>query len=183
MLSAHKRNAVCLSCADEQPPTKKLGFGEIIDKRDIKKWIELEPDTIEPYTKSRFVHGATHNMERWTWSNRYESIIVTFLDAGGHLISDPNCVVNDLASSNQSAEMNNFELSKAAFNEFIKNNRHNPEYIDKYVVFVHGSLYGVGNTEVELIKKVYQNIGNVDMYVGNVSKKTQTELIESPELL
>ena len=178
MLSAHKRDTACLSCAHEQHPTEKHGFVETVDKHDIKKWIDLELNI-----KSKFVHNTTHNMERWTRPNPHESIVVTFSDAARHLISDPNNVENYLALGNQSADIDDFELSKAAFNEFAKNNRHNPEYIDKYVVFVYGRLYGVGNTEVELIKKVYQNVGNVDMYVGNVSREIQTELIESPESL
>lgn len=182
-MSAYERSAACLSCVHEQPPTKKLGFVDIIDKHDIKKWIDPELDTVKPYTKPRFVRNAVHNTERWTRPSSHESIVVAFPDAARHLIPDPNGVAADLALGNQSAGMDDFELSKAAFNEFVKNNRHNPEYINKYVVFVHGSLHGVGNIEVELIKKVYQNIGNVAMYVGNVSGEIQTELIESPESL
>lgn len=178
ILSAYKNNATCTSCAHEQHPAKKLGFVETIDKHDIKRWIDLESKT-----KSRFERSTTHNMERWTEYKPHWLIVVTFPDAAESFISDPNIAANHLVRSNQTTGIDDFELSKSAFDEFFKNNRHNPEYIDKYVVFVYGRLYGIGNTEVELIKKVYQNIGNVAMYVGNVSRKTQTELIESPELL
>ena len=75
-----------------------------------------------------------------------------------------------------------FERNENAFEKFIKANLCNPKYRDKYVVFVHENLYATGNTEAELVKKVYKNFGNIDMYVSRVSQKMRLETIESPEL-
>ena len=73
-------------------------------------------------------------------------------------------------------------MNKIAFEKFAKDNMHNPEYSNKYAVFVDGCLYDVGDTEMDLVKKIYEKCGNIYMYVGNVSQKMQTGLIESPEL-
>ena len=110
-------------------------------------------------------------MERQTRPDSPEPNAASFPDAAG-------CPVPD----GRSANIDDFELCKAAFQKFVKINRHNSEYVGKYVVFVHGSLYGVGDAETELIRDVYRNVGNVAMYVGSASGEIQTELIESPEL-
>ena len=74
-----------------------------------------------------------------------------------------------------------FEKSKAAFEKFVKNEADNPKYYGKYIVFVDGNKYDVGDTEIELIKKVYQNIGNTDMYVGRISQEIPIRSIKSPK--
>ena len=43
-------------------------------------------------------------------------------------------------------------------------------------------MYAVGDTGTQLIKKAYENFGNVDMYVGNVYRGMEMVLIESPEI-
>ena len=72
--------------------------------------------------------------------------------------------------------------NKDAFENFVKNNVHNPQFSGKYVVFVDGCLQGVSDTEIDLVKKIYKKFGNIEMYVGCVSQNMQIELIESPEL-
>ena len=73
-----------------------------------------------------------------------------------------------------------FELNKNAFIDFIDTNFNNPDYRDKYIVFVHGDLYAIGDTEIELVQQVYKNFGNIVMYVGKVSQNIPIERIESP---
>ena len=85
----------------------------------------------------------------------------------------------DIGPVNQNDE---FTMNRIAFEKFAKNNLHNPEYSNKYAVFVDGRLCDVGDTEMDLVKKIYEEFGNIYMYVGNVSQKMQTGLIESPEL-
>lgn len=167
MLSVYEEKSIRLSCVHEQPHDKNSDFVEVIPKHATKNWIDLDQDT-----KSEFMSSIAHNVERWTKLNPIELIVVTCSDT-----------VDYPVPGSQSADIDDFELSKAAFKKFVESNRHNPRYADKYVVFVHGRLYDVGDTEVELIKKVYHNVGNVAMYVGSVSREIQTELIESPELL
>lgn len=166
ILSVHNRIYMCRSCTHERPPAKKPNLREIIGKRTIKKWIDLEQNT-----KPKFGFSTADYIERWTKPSPAKLFVVAFANIADYPVQD-----------NQSTSIDDFELSKAAFKKFVKNNRRNPEYTDKYVVFVHGNLYGVGDTEVELVKKVYQNVGNVAMYMGSVSNEIRTELIESPEL-
>ena len=164
-MSVHDGSYTCLSCTYERSPAKNPGFVETIGKHVIKKWIDPEQNT-----KPKFGFSTAQDIERWTKRSPPE-VFVAFLNIADYPVKD-----------NQSTSMDDFELSKAAFKKFVKNNYRNPEYADKCVVFVHGNLYDVGDAEVELVKKVYQNVGNVAMYVGSVSDEIQTEVIESPEL-
>ena len=74
------------------------------------------------------------------------------------------------------------EMNKIEFQKFVTANARNPKYVNKYVVFVYGVLQAVGDTEIELVKKIYKEFGNVHMYVGNASEDEPVVLIESPEL-
>ena len=71
--------------------------------------------------------------------------------------------------------------NRSAFNDFVRSNIDNPEFRDKYVVFVNENFEAVGDSEVELVRKMRAKYGNIDMYVGKVSYEKTIYLIESPE--
>lgn len=77
---------------------------------------------------------------------------------------------------------NSFNESRNAFRQFVKYNLDNPVYKDKIVAFVHGKLEGVGDSKSKLIATMHDKFGNVDMYVGQVTRKRKTIRIDTPEL-
>lgn len=72
-------------------------------------------------------------------------------------------------------------INRIAFKQFLEENLHNLEYMDKYVAFVNGVLQDSSEVEVELVKKMYEKFGDVDMHIGKVSAEIQSGMIESPE--
>ena len=70
-----------------------------------------------------------------------------------------------------------------AFKKFAAANKDDPEYAGRYVVFVHGILQAVGDSEIELVRRMYKQFGNVDMHVGRVSEYNRIVCINSPELV
>lgn len=139
-----------------------IQFNRVSDIRDIKRdanW--LNRDNInEPYI------NIAPNIQM---SNKEKKLLFWYKP----VLSDINLFI---------ASHDKYGVNKAVFNEFVKKHKNDPKYINKYVVFVGGQLYDAGDTDIELIKKVHENFGNVKMYVGNISRKIQTGLIESPEL-
>lgn len=168
----------CLGHAHEWLLADKHDFAEAMHnvKNWSQKWFDLELDA-----EAESALNERHTMEKWVMPYRSARTIAAFSSSGGYPARLD--AVGHLAPGSQSATTADFELCKAAFKQFAENNHSNPKYADKYAVFVHGNLYDVGDTTTELIKKVHETFGNVDMYVGNVSEGTQTALIESPELL
>ena len=88
-----------------------------------------------------------------------------------------------LKRQNRIKELSDIKVNKNrdAYDIFVNSNLHNPKYQDKYVVFVNEELYDVADNEVELVKRVHNNYGNIDMFVGKVSDKKTIGMIESPE--
>lgn len=71
----------------------------------------------------------------------------------------------------------------AAFERFVAANMNSPEYAGRSVVFVHGILQAVGDSERELVMMMHKQFGNVPMHVGKVSAYRRIEMVESPELV
>jgi len=72
--------------------------------------------------------------------------------------------------------------NETAFKQFKKDNLQNPQYAEKYVAFVNGSYEGVDESESKLVEKIYEDFGNVEMFVGKISSAEQEEVIDTPEL-
>ena len=75
------------------------------------------------------------------------------------------------------------DSNKNAFNDFVKENVNNPQFYDRYVVFVNGQFQGVGDVESDLVKAMYDKFGNVGMCVGCVTLTPGEEILDSPELI
>ena len=71
--------------------------------------------------------------------------------------------------------------NQQAYDLYVKNNSGNLKVQEKYVVFVNGKFEEIGNSKIELVTKMYEKHGNVEMYVGKVSGKKDIVIIESPE--
>ncbi len=81
------------------------------------------------------------------------------------------------------AETNTPETNKTAFEKFLKENINNPKYRNKYVGFVNGNIEDyVSSSEGDLIRKIYNKYGNVEMYVGKISEIQDIWVIDMPEL-
>lgn len=77
----------------------------------------------------------------------------------------------------------NFKINKNrnAYDIFVNEHLHDPKFQEKYVVFVNEQLKDVADDEVELVKRIHEKYGNIDMYVGKVSLEKTKGIIESPE--
>lgn len=73
--------------------------------------------------------------------------------------------------------------NQQAYDLFVKDNHDNVTLQEKYVVFVNGKFEKIGNNYKELVKKMYEKHGNVEMYVGRVSGKKDIAIISSPRRL
>ena len=73
-----------------------------------------------------------------------------------------------------------FEINVNAYQIFLNTNLSNPYYRDKYVVFIHGILCGIGEIKTEIIKKIQKKYGDIDMYVGRISENRPTVKFRSP---
>ena len=72
------------------------------------------------------------------------------------------------------------EKNEIAFSGFKAKHKNNPEFKDKFVVFVHGELQGVGNEELALVDNTYEKFGNVPMFVGRITDRKKAITIPSP---
>ena len=73
------------------------------------------------------------------------------------------------------------EENENVFNDFLKNHLDDPKYKNKFVVFVNGKLQDTGNVRSALAKKMYDQFGNVNMYVGKITDRIETVRISTPE--
>ena len=129
---------------------------------EIKNWFDDFSVLVEP----RFHHDKIESIPTWQIIREKYTIEVKLT----------------ISNKDKSAEPDDVANNKVAFKKFVKNNLHNPEFSNKYVIFAYGNFQDVGNDEFELVDKIYKKFGNIDMYVGRVSQKIQIEKIESTEL-
>lgn len=73
--------------------------------------------------------------------------------------------------------------NESSFKHFVQLNYDNPEYQNKFVAFVNGSFADVDESESKLVEKIYNNIGNVEMFVGKVTLEEQEDIVDTPEEL
>ena len=71
--------------------------------------------------------------------------------------------------------------NRQAYDLYVKNNSSNLKVQEKYVVFINGKFEEIGNSQIELVKKMYEKHGNVEMYVGKISGKKDISIIKSPK--
>jgi len=71
---------------------------------------------------------------------------------------------------------------KQIFTELKPQLMKQPKYIGKYVAIVKGKMEGVGENKNQLAKEMYQNFGNVEMFVGKVESKRSIGMIKSPRI-
>lgn len=71
--------------------------------------------------------------------------------------------------------------NKDAFEDFARNNLNNPQFKNKFVAFVNGKFQDAGDKKNVLIKKMYDEFGNVDMYVHKITDQRKIVLIDTPE--
>ena len=134
---------------------------ELQASTEIKNWL----DDFSVLTEQRFHYDKIESIPKWQITGERYTIEVKLT-----------------ISNKDKSELDDVADNKAAFKKFVKNNLHNPEFSNKYVIFAYGDFQDVGNDEFELVDKIYKKFGNIDMYVGRVSQKIQIERIESPEL-
>lgn len=72
--------------------------------------------------------------------------------------------------------------NQTEFDRFLIVNFDNPKYKDRYVVFVNGVFQGVDDVENKLVKKIHEEFGNVEMYVGKITLESDIHIIDTPEL-
>ena len=77
--------------------------------------------------------------------------------------------------------MGNKSKNQLAYELFVKTNPKGDTSQKKYVVFVNGKLDEFGDSESELVGKMYDKHGNIEMWVGRTSGERDTHIIESPE--
>lgn len=73
--------------------------------------------------------------------------------------------------------------NEQAYDLFVRNNSDDVTLQGKYVVFVNGKLEETGDSKIELIKKMYDKHGNIEMYVGRTSGEKDKCIIDTPEFV
>ncbi len=73
--------------------------------------------------------------------------------------------------------------NKKAFEDFVEMHLDNPEYADKYAVFVDGCFQKHGINQIDLVKEMYDKFGNIEMYVGKISSSKTTIIMDTPEFV
>jgi len=71
--------------------------------------------------------------------------------------------------------------NRRAFEGFLRAHLEDPEFRDRFVAFVHGKFQGAADAEGELIRRIYGTFGNVEMYVGRVSGRRTTVMVDTLE--
>ncbi len=71
--------------------------------------------------------------------------------------------------------------NKKAFDDFVKIHLNDLEYKNKFVAFVNGEFQSIGDKRNALIEKMYDEFGNVPMYVDKITDQKQIILIDTPE--
>lgn len=71
---------------------------------------------------------------------------------------------------------------KQIFKELKPQLMKQPKYVGKYVAIVKGKMEGVGENKNQLAKEMYQNFGNVEMFIGKVESESIAGIIKSPRL-
>ena len=84
-------------------------------------------------------------------------------------------------STHQNLTSNENTKNKNAFDDFIKTNLDNPKFKNKFVAFVNGKFQDIGDKRNALIEKMYNEFGNVDMYVDKVTDQRKVILIDTPK--
>ena len=86
-----------------------------------------------------------------------------------------------LNSYNRTGSDDENEENENAFNDFLKDHLDDPKYKNKFVAFVNGRFQDTGDTESALVNKMYEQFGDVYMYVGKITDQVETFLIDTPE--
>lgn len=73
--------------------------------------------------------------------------------------------------------------NKRAFEDFVKTHLQNPEYADKYAVFIDGHFQKYGVDKIALVKEIYDEFGNTEIYIDKISSSKTTIVIDTPEFV
>lgn len=138
-----------------------------------KQWDALGRKLV---TSEKIRHFRKDNTRQPEIHMEYQRDVNDLIDFLGRNMFEPGIVHRHISQSKTPLN------DETAFEQFKEKNLYNSKYVDKYVVFVDGVLQDVGNNEVELVKKMHEKFGNIDMYVGKVSQKIRSGMIESPEI-
>ena len=71
--------------------------------------------------------------------------------------------------------------NETEFKKFVSDNIYNPSFTNKFIVFVNGKFSGVDENRTKLIQKIYDEHGNIEIYVGKVTLNQEIKIIDSPE--
>lgn len=71
-----------------------------------------------------------------------------------------------------------FKLSHFSFDKFKTICLANHWLLGKYVVFVHGDIEAIGESERDLVKQTYEKYGNITMCCGKITSKKEVNVIE-----
>ena len=154
----------------------------------IRKWMQSHSPTFKNKQIKINIHNPQILLEIEPWD---VNALLTLIkqqnytkkpDVAHNWLSDSKREIERKMIANDEDALSDFERSKKAFNDFVKNNVQNPKFSGKYVVFINGQYQGVGDSKIDLVTQMYRKFGNVAMYAGCVSQSIQPILIESPEM-
>ena len=74
-----------------------------------------------------------------------------------------------------------FEKERSAFLKLKKKLIEDPNYSDRYVAIVGGSVIDTDRDKIILAKRVYSKHGYIPMYIGKVTEKERILEYPSPE--
>jgi len=74
-----------------------------------------------------------------------------------------------------------FEKERSAFLKLKKKLIEDPNYSDRYVAIVGGSVVDTDRDKIILAKRVYSKHGYIPMYIGKVTEKERILEYPSPE--
>ncbi len=164
---------------------KKVLLKEIIQKihdRIDPKDVGLEETSFKrknQYCKSWNLDAISNEFNLQDIPIWVEFIDKQNLDCSSNFFKERKALQN-ISISNKSIGNENIE-NKNAFEDFVKTNLNNPKFKNKIVAFVHRKFQDVGDKRNALIEKMYDQFGNVNMYVDKVTDQKKVILIDTPE--
>ena len=141
-----------------------------------------------PWVENKKYFYCTHVNRENLWNKLNIYVLVdgfnseeeTWADSIGEIFKNWKYELENYPISKTTLKDEN-EENENAFNDFLKDHLDDPKYKNKFVAFVNGRFQDTGDTESALVNKMYEQFGDVYMYVGKITDQVETFLIDTPE--
>ena len=97
-------------------------------------------------------------------------------------LEDPVWISDNIFHKNISPSHKNTN-DEDAFKTFKAEYINDPKFRDKFVAFVNGKFQDIGDDELELIEAMNDKFGDVEMFVGMISKHENIERLHTPRFI